>query len=275
MIRRSRVKGALTHRPHSERNALPPLKGSRHGITATADRVGSHGESAYNLRSRRAWTWDHRMERSEAIRRLAMGALSRLGEEARSAQLNTMMSETWDTNPCWLRIPQEVRDEFAAGKLSASPSDPRYDGVLMLWLADRYSAAANTHLQRQLELLGVHTDGLNGRPAARSPCPCCGCRTLDEPGAFDICRVCWWEDDGNDNISADVGSGSNHVSLTQARANFLSTGIFDPMREDLREFQDPAEMYECGRTFEFDEARATVIESESGWTSSAFQYVKS
>lgn len=28
-------------------------------------------------------------------------------------------------------------------------------------------------------------------------CPCCGYRTLEEPpGTFDICEICFWEDDG-------------------------------------------------------------------------------
>lgn len=29
-------------------------------------------------------------------------------------------------------------------------------------------------------------------------CPCCGYKTLDEepPDTFDICRICFWEDDG-------------------------------------------------------------------------------
>lgn len=34
-------------------------------------------------------------------------------------------------------------------------------------------------------------------------CACCGCLTLDERGAFEICPVCWWEDDGQSNTNAD------------------------------------------------------------------------
>ncbi|NIP43329.1 MAG: hypothetical protein GWN61_14025, partial [candidate division Zixibacteria bacterium] len=27
-------------------------------------------------------------------------------------------------------------------------------------------------------------------------CPCCGYRTLDDPpGSYDICGICFWEDD--------------------------------------------------------------------------------
>jgi len=31
----------------------------------------------------------------------------------------------------------------------------------------------------------------------RYPCPCCGYRTLisPPPGTYDICEVCFWEDD--------------------------------------------------------------------------------
>lgn len=56
------------------------------------------------------------------------------------------------------------------------------------------------------------------------PCPCCGYRTLRERGGFEICPVCFWEDDGQDNDDADGRRGGpkpNRVSLTEGRRNFL------------------------------------------------------
>jgi hypothetical protein len=57
-------------------------------------------------------------------------------------------------------------------------------------------------------------------------CPCCGCLTLDERGGYDICQICYWEDDGQDDHDADeVRGGPNGVlSLTQARQNFVRYG---------------------------------------------------
>src|SRR3954464_8018223 len=57
-------------------------------------------------------------------------------------------------------------------------------------------------------------------------CPCCGCRTLDERGGFDVCPVCFWEDDGQDDHDADdVRGGPNaSLSLTAARNNFRLFG---------------------------------------------------
>ncbi|WP_309228382.1 CPCC family cysteine-rich protein [Streptomyces lunaelactis] len=53
-------------------------------------------------------------------------------------------------------------------------------------------------------------------------CPCCGFVTLGEPGNYEICSVCFWEDDGQDDHDADrVRGGPNgRLSLTEARRNF-------------------------------------------------------
>jgi|GEM_PF-1526760 len=51
----------------------------------------------------------------------------------------------------------------------------------------------------------------------RYPCPCCGLPSIDEPGIYDICAVCWWEDDGHDGLSA---FSPNRIPLLEARANF-------------------------------------------------------
>ena len=53
-------------------------------------------------------------------------------------------------------------------------------------------------------------------------CPCCGYRTLTERGGYDICPVCFWEDDGqDDHDAAEVRGGPNYeLSLLKARENF-------------------------------------------------------
>ena len=62
-------------------------------------------------------------------------------------------------------------------------------------------------------------------PVGLSACPCCGHATLTERGACEICPVCFWEDDGQDNDDADAcRSGPNRVSLREGRVNFLRFG---------------------------------------------------
>jgi len=60
-------------------------------------------------------------------------------------------------------------------------------------------------------------------------CPCCFCKTLSERGEFEICAVCFWEDDGQDEYDADVvrGGPNGALSLTQARANYRKIGACD------------------------------------------------
>ena len=57
-------------------------------------------------------------------------------------------------------------------------------------------------------------------------CPCCFCKTLPARGGFDICPVCFWEDDGQDDDDAEVvrGGPNGALSLTQARANYRQLG---------------------------------------------------
>ena len=71
---------------------------------------------------------------------------------------------------------------------------------------------------------------LNDRPKELPlRCPCCGCKTLTERGVFDICPVCFWEDDGQDDYDADVvrGGPNGGLSLTEARLNFKNLGACD------------------------------------------------
>ena len=65
-------------------------------------------------------------------------------------------------------------------------------------------------------------------------CPCCGYFTLDtEPGHFDICPVCYWEDDNIQSFEQDYTGGANEISLNEARNNYKKIGAMEEMYLDI------------------------------------------
>lgn len=63
-------------------------------------------------------------------------------------------------------------------------------------------------------------------------CPCCGYLTFDEEpcGTFEICPVCYWEDDNVQNHAPLYEGGANGISLNMAKQNFLKYGA---IKEEL------------------------------------------
>ncbi|MHC2873005.1 cysteine-rich CPCC protein [Ralstonia sp. 121560039-2] len=56
-------------------------------------------------------------------------------------------------------------------------------------------------------------------------CECCDHFTLGAKGDWEICPVCFWEDDGFGLESLDLRSGANHgLTLREARDNFVRIG---------------------------------------------------
>jgi hypothetical protein len=60
----------------------------------------------------------------------------------------------------------------------------------------------------------------------RFGCPCCGYLTFDEKpdGTFEICPVCFWEDDNVQNDAPLYAGGANGISVKQAKENFANFG---------------------------------------------------
>ena len=59
----------------------------------------------------------------------------------------------------------------------------------------------------------------------RYACPCCDYLTLSEPpGSFDVCLVCFWEDDNVQRDDPSFRGGANDESLNEARANYRAFG---------------------------------------------------
>jgi Cysteine-rich CPCC len=66
--------------------------------------------------------------------------------------------------------------------------------------------------------------------SSKHRCPCCNCLVLDQPpggGSYDICQVCFWEDDPVQFKDENFAGGANRVSLREARANFQRIGASD------------------------------------------------
>ena len=60
-------------------------------------------------------------------------------------------------------------------------------------------------------------------------CPCCKFKTLRGRGQDEICKVCFWHDDGQDEEEADEvwGGPNGKLSLRQAQRNFAAMGAIE------------------------------------------------
>ena len=68
-------------------------------------------------------------------------------------------------------------------------------------------------------------------------CPCCRNLTLSEqpPGTYEVCPVCYWEDDPVQFDDEEYEGGANSVSLKQARQNYQAFGACsEDVRADVR-----------------------------------------
>lgn len=85
-------------------------------------------------------------------------------------------------------------------------------------------------------LVRVSPDMKSGKKNVLFTCPCCGYPTLSERCIYEICCLCNWEDDGQDDSNADeVRGGPNKgYSLTQARINFAKLQVMYSPDDDPR-----------------------------------------
>ena len=73
-------------------------------------------------------------------------------------------------------------------------------------------------------------------------CPCCHLPTLSERGGYEICGVCLWEDDGQNNHDADEvrGGPNGSYSLTDARKNYFHHGHMYAAGEGISAVERPS-----------------------------------
>lgn len=56
-------------------------------------------------------------------------------------------------------------------------------------------------------------------------CVCCGYKTIDERADYEICPVCFWENDALDISELYTPSGANHgLTIKEGRVNYREFG---------------------------------------------------
>lgn len=68
--------------------------------------------------------------------------------------------------------------------------------------------------------IGRQRTDVMSKDILKNSCPVCGYLTLDERDSFDICAICFWEDDGIDDFEVNKDSGPNHMTLNEGREIF-------------------------------------------------------
>lgn len=199
------------------------------------------------------------MTREKAIQLFAEKKMRSFTSSEREEELSELMLCNWSSTDGWDLLSEELKIEFSNGKFKDDYSSNRYDEILLFKIKDKIKGVTNDYIKEYINIKII-----TGAPFQLETCPCCGYRTLEARYAFEICTVCWWEDDGQDNDNSDIiWTGANDVTLTNARFNFIVYRIYNPERTDLFEFQEESKMYLKHRTFELKEN--VILEEETNW----------
>lgn len=119
-------------------------------------------------------------------------------------------------------------------------------------------------------------------------CPCCGYYTFNEPveGYYEVCEVCFWQDDLDQKKNPSLEIGANDICLNTALKNYLSIGavcleglkyIRKPLEEEIPEWiiiidksdynifikyvdQDELKFLKCNNIFRFDNKENVLLD---------------
>lgn len=161
------------------------------------------------------------MTRADAIALIVQNQLQVMSVEEREHHLLNW----WTIDPAdgeYSTLPQLLRAELEERDAHGVATSPHYDPLLRLALRRQWLGVRNEYLAELVKKLGHALPMVTGTVETLLPCPCCGYLTIEERGNFEICKVCFWEDDGSD--AAARFSGPNRMTLQEARESFAALG---------------------------------------------------
>lgn len=168
------------------------------------------------------------MKRTEAIKLIAQDKIRNLTKIERENYLRDWWVGEEDED--LQRLPEIVKDEISHSlKMEIENNDTfqniedkRYHPIILLGVYAEFRGVKNSYLEREIQRIKGEKIIVTGIAKKLEKCPCCGYRTLDKKCDWEICVVCFWEDDCT--TSLDRISGPNHITLREGRENFLRFG---------------------------------------------------
>ena len=166
------------------------------------------------------------MNRKDAIQKIVKNELKDISDSSRKEIIECLFIADYEIgDPEIGCFPKELQQEICSGVEPSNPMNKKYEPILLDELERNYIGVKNEYILQKLQALGVLVSGIEGDAEKLEKCPCCGYLSLSERGAYDICSVCFWEDDG---ASKDNDySGPNHITLGEGRSNFQKYGACD------------------------------------------------
>ncbi|MFZ6756015.1 CPCC family cysteine-rich protein [Undibacterium sp. Ji50W] len=176
------------------------------------------------------------MGRDEAIDLLVRRDLARLSKEEREV----LLLDWWSIDagdPDYEGLPDLLKVMIAGTDEPDDTKNAIYDPLLKIALKHSYTGVINSYLKNQITLLGLE-GAIEGDVEVLAACPCCRYKSLRVSAAYEICHVCFWEDDGTTEF--DRLSGPNHMTLRDAQQNFQNIGAVteDALRYVLSDGRD-------------------------------------
>lgn len=91
------------------------------------------------------------------------------------------------------------------------------------YLKEKYNGVKISFINEKIKNLYQFPLTITGNPKVLFTCPCCNYKTILEKGNYEICPICFWEDDGSNDLLK--YSHVNHMTLKNAKDNFKTKGV--------------------------------------------------
>lgn len=113
-----------------------------------------------------------------------------------------------------------LNEEGETIEYSCIYDDSIQEFLLNYFIDVKLKGYSNEYLQQYLTVLYKENFSVVGNEDILQMCPCCRYLTLTNRGNYDICPLCYWEDDGKAYDELDSYSSVNHATLGAYRQKF-------------------------------------------------------